>query len=40
MRPVELVYERDEFIVVHECVACGEQRRCRAAADDDLSLLL
>jgi hypothetical protein len=40
MRPVALLYEHDEFIVVHRCVACRLRRRNRAAPDDDLSTLL
>jgi hypothetical protein len=40
MRPVGLLYERGEFVVVHECTACGARRRNRAAAGDDLSTLL
>jgi hypothetical protein len=37
MRPVQLLYERDEFVIVHECTACGATRRCRTSADDDLT---
>ena len=40
MQPVDLLYERGEFVVVHQCTACGERRRNRASADDDLSVLL
>jgi RNHCP domain len=40
MRPIGLLYERGEFIVVHECVGCGTRRRNRAATDDDLSTLV
>jgi hypothetical protein len=40
MQPIALLYERGEFVVVHECVACGLRRRNRAAADDDLSSLI
>jgi hypothetical protein len=36
MRPVAVEYERDRFVVVHECVACGATRRCRAADTDDV----
>lgn len=40
MEPVGLVYERGEFVVIHECTRCRAKRRNRAAADDDLSVLL
>ena len=40
MEPVELRYERGEFMVVHRCTACGIERRCRTKPDDDLSVLL
>ena len=40
MEPVGLLYERGEFILVHECTGCAKQRRNRASADDDLSALL
>jgi hypothetical protein len=40
MRPVELRYERGDFVVVHECTGCGLRRHNRAAVDDDLSSLL
>jgi hypothetical protein len=40
MAPVELRYERGRFVVVHECTVCGARRRNRAAADDDLGVLL
>ena len=40
MRPAALLYERGEFVVVHECTACGVRRRNRASADDDLSPLM
>jgi RNHCP domain len=40
MEPVGLAYERGEFIVIHECTGCGEQRRNRASADDDVSALI
>jgi hypothetical protein len=40
MRPVGLLYERGEFLVVHECTACHLRRRNRAAPADDLTPLL
>jgi hypothetical protein len=40
MQPIGLLYERGEFVVVHECVRCGLRRRNRAAVEDDLTTLL
>jgi hypothetical protein len=40
MRPVQLLYEAGRFALVHECVGCGERRRCRTSKDDDLSTFL
>jgi len=40
MRPVALLYERDRFVIVHECTACHTTHRNRAASSDDLSVLL
>jgi hypothetical protein len=37
MGPVQLLYERDAFVIVHECVDCGATRRCRTSSDDDLT---
>lgn len=40
MRPVRLLYERGEFMVLHECTNCGLKRRNRASGDDRLSALI
>jgi hypothetical protein len=40
MQPVELRYERGEFVIVHQCTVCAQRRPNRAAPDDDLSSLL
>jgi hypothetical protein len=40
MAPVDLRYERGQFVVVHECTECGARRRNRATAGDNLSTLL
>ena len=40
MRPVDLHYERGEFVIVHVCSACGRRWRNRANPDDDLSALI
>ena len=39
MRPTGLIYERGEFIVIHECTGCGAQGRNRVAPLDDLTML-
>ena len=39
MAPVELRYERGEFMVVHECTGCGIRRRNRTAVADDLDTM-
>ncbi len=28
------------YIITHKCLVCGEERRCRAARDDDKELLI
>ena len=40
MRPIALEYVRGEFVIVHRCTGCEQHRRNRAAADDDLDVLL
>jgi hypothetical protein len=40
MEPVDALLERDRWLLVHRCTECGLRRRCRAAAADDLDLLL
>jgi hypothetical protein len=40
MEPVELLYERGTFVLVHRCTACGHTRRNRASPDDDISSLM
>jgi hypothetical protein len=40
MEPVGLLYERGEFVVVHECTGCRCRRRNRAGADDDVTVLM
>lgn len=36
MEPVDVLYERGRYVIVHHCAGCGARRRCRAAADDDV----
>ena len=40
MRPIELRYEKGQFVLVHECTGCGLKRRNRTQADDDLTVFL
>jgi RNHCP domain len=40
MAPIALLYERGEFVVVHECRGCHMQRRNRAGPRDNLSVLM
>jgi hypothetical protein len=40
MRPATLLYERGAFVVIHECLGCGVQRRTRVSRDDDVSSFL
>ena len=40
MEPMGALYERGEFLVVHQCLGCGVRRRNRVSNDDDLSCLL
>ena len=40
MEPVRLELVKDEYVITHRCLACGYEKPNRAAADDDLTLLL
>jgi len=40
MEPVDALLERDQWLLVHRCTACGARRRCRASAADDRDLIL
>jgi hypothetical protein len=40
MQPVQLLYERGEFVIVHECTGCRSRKRNRAAPDDDVGQLM
>jgi hypothetical protein len=37
MEPVDILFERGRFIVVHRCTGCRVRRRCRATAHDDVA---
>lgn len=37
MEPIGTAFRRNgEQVIVHRCLGCGEERYCRAAADDHL----
>jgi hypothetical protein len=40
MQPVQLLYERGQFVLVHVCTGCGVERPNKASRDDDLSQFL
>jgi hypothetical protein len=40
MEPVDLLYVRGDFVVVHRCTACAHVQRNRTSRDDDLSSML
>ena len=41
MRPVSAEPNAKKgYIITHKCEKCGAIRRCRAAADDDISLII
>jgi len=35
MKPVDIYYEHQNWILVHECEYCGEKKRNRVAENDD-----
>lgn len=37
MRPVQLLYERGEFVIMHECTGCDHRRGNRTSPEDDLT---
>ncbi len=39
MEPVEVVLEKDTYVLTHRCVACGHEKRNRAASGDDREAL-
>jgi hypothetical protein len=40
MTPIALLYRRGDFVVVHECTGCGLRRHNRAAANDEIRVLM
>lgn len=39
MEPVDVLLVRGERVLVHRCLRCGVQRRCRTAAEDDVEAM-
>lgn len=37
MEPVSVEKEGQEHILIHKCVRCGEEKRCKIAKDDDFN---
>ncbi|MEX0918878.1 MAG: RNHCP domain-containing protein [Candidatus Paceibacterota bacterium] len=40
MAPIGLLKQGEKFIIIHRCLDCGEEKRNKAAPDDDLGSLL
>jgi hypothetical protein len=40
MAPVELLYERGDFVLLHRCTRCDHVKRNRTSPDDDLDSFL
>ena len=40
MRPIRLEKKHDDFVIMHQCEHCGEERSVKARPDDNLSVLI
>jgi hypothetical protein len=40
MEPINVLYERGRYVIVHRCTGCGTRRRCRAADGDNITAWL
>ncbi len=40
MKPISVINEKGEFVLVHKCEKCGEEKRNKTLKEDDLSVLL
>jgi hypothetical protein len=40
MKPIAIIAQRDELVVVQECVVCGHRWRNRTSPDDDRALVI
>ena len=40
-KPIQVLPDSKKgYIIIYKCTKCGEERRCKAAKDDDLDLLI
>ena len=41
LKPIQVLPDSKKgYIIIYRCTKCGEERRCKAANDDDLDLLI
>ena len=41
LKPVQVLPDSKKgYIIIYKCTKCGQERRCKAATDDDLDLLI
>ena len=40
MKPIRIENEKGDFVLIHRCEKCGEEKRNRTSNNDDLSVLL
>ena len=41
LKPIQVLPDSKKgYIIIYKCSKCGEERRCKAAKDDDLDLLI
>ena len=41
LKPIQVLPDSKKgYIIIYRCTKCGEERRCKAASDDDLDLLI
>lgn len=40
MRPVDIYLEHRDWIIVHRCELCGEERRKKVVAEDDVDAVI
>lgn len=40
MKPIKLENEKGEFIIIHKCQKCGEEKKNRTVKEDNLLILI
>lgn len=40
MEPMRIEKKGEEWVIVHRCITCGEERRNKAVPDDDTDALI